>query len=186
MQNEVIFRMENNFAELVQKSRNGDADAFAKLYSLVYKDLYRVALFNLNNQHDASDAVSETVLDAFSSIKNLRNEDAFKGWIMKILTAKIKNKQKEYVQIKNDQLSLDDLDDTDTELSYEINYSGGELAEDFKKLDKDERLVLSLSVVSGYKSEEIAKMTGMNANTVRSKAARAKLKLKELITGRKS
>ena len=67
-----------------------------------------------------------------------------------------------------------------------MNYSGGELAEDFKKLDKDERLVLSLSVVSGYKSEEIAKMTGMNANTVRSKAARAKLKLKELITGRKS
>ena len=186
MQNEVIFRMNNNFAELVKKSRDGDADAFAQLYSLVYKDLYRVALFNLNNEHDASDAVSETVLDAFSSIKNLRNEDAFKGWIMKILTAKIKNKQKDYIQTRSDRLDIDDLGEKEKELSYEMDYSGGELAEDFKKLDEDERLVLSLSVISGYKSEEIARMTGMNANTVRSKAARAKIKLKELIIGRKS
>ena len=118
MQNEVIFRMNNNFAELVKKSRDGDADAFAQLYSLVYKDLYRVALFNLNNEHDASDAVSETVLDAFSSIKNLRNEDAFKGWIMKILTAKIKNKQKDYIQTRSDRLDIDDLGETEKELSY--------------------------------------------------------------------
>ena len=184
MQNEVIFRMENNFAELVQKSRNGDADAFAKLYSLVYKDLYRVALFNLNNQHDASDAVSETVLDAFASIKNLRNEDAFKGWIMKILTAKIKNKQKEYIERNNFRQDLDELDSVEQEKSEEIDYNGLEIMEEFAKLGEEDRLVLSLSVVSGYKSEEIAGMLGMSANTVRSKAARAKIKLKQLLTER--
>ena len=56
--------------------------------------------------------------------------------------------------------------------------------EEFAKLDEEDRLVLSLGVVSGYKSEEIAKMLGMSANTVRSKAARAKLKLKQLLTER--
>ena len=56
--------------------------------------------------------------------------------------------------------------------------------EGFKQLSAEERMVLSLSVVSGYKSEEIAKMLGMSANTVRSKAARAKLKLKQLLTER--
>ena len=54
--------------------------------------------------------------------------------------------------------------------------------EGFKQLSAEERMVLSLSVVSGYKSEEIAGMFGTNANTVRSKVTRAKSKLKQLIT----
>lgn len=56
--------------------------------------------------------------------------------------------------------------------------------EEFRRLNEDERLVLSLSVVSGYTSEEIAKMTGSSANTVRSKAARAKIKLKRNLSER--
>jgi len=58
--------------------------------------------------------------------------------------------------------------------------------EEFKRLKEDERLVLSLSVVSGYKSEEIAKITGISANTVRSKAARAKIKLRAMLTEKPS
>ena len=81
--------MNTDFARCVTKARAGDADAFAELYSLVYKDLYRIALVNLKNQHDASDVVSDTVLEAFSSIKKLKDEKAFKAWIIKILTVKI-------------------------------------------------------------------------------------------------
>ena len=185
MQNEVIFRMLNNFADCVKKARGGDANAFAQLYSLVYKDMYRIALFNLNNEHDASDVVSDTVLDAFKSIKNLRDENAFKSWIMKILTAKINNKQREYTEIRNDRENLDDIIGTEKEKADEMDFSSSELADCFGKLDKDERLVLSLGIVSGYRSDEIAAMTGMNSNTVRSKAARAKIKLKKLMSGEK-
>lgn len=174
-----------DFNRCVEMARAGDPDSFAKLYALVYKDLYRIALINLNNnQHDASDVVSDTVLEAYSSIKNLRDEKAFKSWIIKILTAKIKKKQKEYIQKNNFSNELDILDSVEQEKSDEINYSGLEVMEEFAKLDEEDRLVLSLGVVSGYKSEEIAKMLGMSANTVRSKAARAKLKLKQLLTER--
>ena len=69
--------MNTEFAQCVKKARAGDADAFAELYSTVYKDLYRIALVNLKNQHDASDVVSDTVLEAFSSIKKLKDEKAF-------------------------------------------------------------------------------------------------------------
>ena len=97
---------------------------------------------------------------------------------------KIKRKQKEYIQKNNFSNELDILDSVEQEKSDEINYSGLEVMEEFAKLDEEDRLVLSLGVVSGYKSEEIAKMLGMSANTVRSKAARAKLKLKQLLTER--
>lgn len=175
-----------DFTKCVEKAKAGDADAFAELYSLVYKDLYRIALINLrNNQHDASDAVSDTVLEAYSSIKKLRDEKAFKSWIIKILTVKIKNRQRELIERDNYSNELDVLDSVEQEKSEEIDYNGLEIMEEFAKLDKDERLVLSLSVVSGYKSEEIAKMTGISANTVRSKAARAKIKLKQMLSEKK-
>ncbi len=173
--------MNTEFAQCVKKARAGDADAFAELYSTLYKDLYRIALVNLKNQHDASDVVSDTVLEAFSSIKKLKDEKAFKAWIIKILTVKIKNKQKEYIKTRNYQEELESVEQEKTD---EINYGGLELMEEFRRLNEEERLVLSLSVVSGYTSEEIAKVTGLSANTVRSKAARAKIKLKQMLMER--
>jgi len=171
-----------DFTAAVSRAQAGAAKAFAELYSLVYKDLYRIALLNLNNEHDASDVVSDTVLDAYKSIRKLREPDAFKAWIVKILTIKIKNKRKEYSEINNRRRDLETLDESvEQENQPEIDYGGIEIAEGFSKLSSEERLMLSLSIVSGYKSEEIATMLGMNANTVRSKAARAREKLKQYL-----
>lgn len=174
--------MSLDFTASVRRAQAGDPKAFAELYSLVYKDLYRIALLNLNNQHDASDVVSDTVLEAYSSITKLRDEKAFKAWITKILTVKIKNKRREYSQINNFREELEDLGEEAKDTAAEIDIDGMNVMEGFKQLSAEERMVLSLSVVSGYKSEEIAKMFGTNANTVRSKVARAKSKLKQLIT----
>lgn len=174
--------MSLDFTASVRRAQAGDPKAFAELYSLVYKDLYRIALLNLNNQHDASDVVSDTVLEAYSSITKLRDEKAFKAWITKILTVKIKNKRREYSQINNFREELDDLGEDITDTAGEINIDSMNVMEGFRQLSAEERMVLSLSVVSGYKSEEIAGMFGTNANTVRSKVARAKSKLKQLIT----
>lgn len=174
--------MSTDLTASVRRAQAGDAGAFAELYSLVYKDLYRIALLNLNNQHDASDAVSDAVLDAYASITKLRDPSSFKAWITKILTVKIKNKRKEYKQIRNFREDLDVLEDEKhADVNEEINFDGLEVIDGFRRLSEDERTVLSLSVVSGFSSEEIARMLGTNANTVRSKAARAKEKLKKLI-----
>ena len=175
--------MSLDFTASVRRAQAGDAGAFAELYSLVYKDLYRIALLNLNNQHDASDVVSDTVLEAYTSISKLRDEKAFKAWIIKILTVKIKNKRKEYKEINNFREDVDDLSDAEeAAVSKEMDFGSIEVMEGFKQLSEEERMVLSLSVVSGYKSEEIARMFGTNANPVRSKVARAKARLKQLLT----
>ena len=69
---------------LVELARNQDADAFAKLYSTVYKDLYRFAFYVLGNPEDAEDLVMETVADAFSISANyappLRSVHGFFGF----------------------------------------------------------------------------------------------------------
>ncbi|MBQ5311014.1 MAG: sigma-70 family RNA polymerase sigma factor [Oscillospiraceae bacterium] len=165
----------------VQKAQAGDTQAFAELYSLVYKDLYRIALMNLNNEHDASDAVSDAVLEAYTNIRKLRDANAFKAWMMTILTAKIKNKQKEYIRNRDLREDIEDLEDVQPDETTDIKFDGVLLTNAMAELSADERMVLSLNIVSGYTSEEIAGMTGISANTVRSKAARAKEKLKKLL-----
>lgn len=164
-----------DFKTYAALAREGDTEAFAKLYSLVYKEMYHTAIFNLRNEHDAYDAVSEAVIDAFSSISKLKNEEAFKGWIMKILFAKIKQKQKEYLNFN------DDLND-EIQISDNFDFENIELKETMNNLDDQSKAILTLSVLGGYKSFEIAKIYGMKASSVRSKLMRIKEQLRLNLT----
>ncbi|MBE6844722.1 MAG: RNA polymerase sigma factor [Ruminococcus sp.] len=163
-----------DFKNDIKLARKGDTDAFARLYTIVYKQMYHTALYNLRNEHDACDAVSEAVIDAFASIKNLKNEDAFKSWIMKILFTKIKRRQKEYIN-SSGELS----EETKTE---EFEFQNAELKQALEMLDNDSRAILSLSVLGGYNSEEISKIFGMKASSVRSRLARIKEQLRINLT----
>ncbi len=168
--------MKGTFSDCVSKAVSGDADAFAELYSLVYKDLYHIALCNLRNSHDAADVVSDTVLDAFASIKRLKDETAFKAWIVKILTVKIKKKQAEYIKSRTNTVEMpEEIEQKDESDSF----SGLEIMEQVGRLGENERLVFSLSIIGGYSGEEISKLTGINSSTVRSHLHRARERLKE-------
>ena len=84
--------------ELAYEAKQGNKEAFGELYKAVYQDMYRFALYILKNPEDAQDAVAETVADAYASITKLRDCEAFKGWIFKILSNKCKRKLKEYTR----------------------------------------------------------------------------------------
>ena len=178
--------MKSGFSELVAKAKKGDSKTFAQLYSAIYKELYYYALCNLNNSDDAADAVSDAVLDAFSGIKNLRNEDAFKGWMVRILTAKIKRKQAEYItQREYISSTTSDYDGDDDKLldipQNESKYEGIELLDHIESLTHNEKMCFTLSAIYGYTSDEISKITGINSATVRTYLARGKAKLRKLL-----
>lgn len=161
----------NDFSADVKLARQGDTAAFSRLYSLVYKDMYHIALYSLRSSHDACDAVSDTVLDAFRSIGKLKDENAFRSWIMRILSAKIKQKQKEYFA------GIEELSE-DNSPAVAFDCESSELHEAIEKLDSTSRLILSLSVLQGYTSEEIANVCAIKASTVRSRLTRIKEKLR--------
>lgn len=162
----------DSFKEDVRLARAGDTGAFARLYEKVYKDMYRTALAGLRGSQDAQDAVSEAVLDAFGSMKKLRDIEAFRIWIFRILSTKIKKKQREYSMPQNvDVFEHEEMVSAQTDIySVEVNEALG-------KLSGEERLVISLCAVGGYTSEQIAGITGQKASTVRSRLSRARTKL---------
>ena len=168
----------DQYLELVEAARAGDARAFAGLYEAIYKDLYRFALYTLRNQADAEDAVSEAVVDAYASIHKLRSADAFKAWMFRILSNKCKNRLKEYTRRH-----------VELEEAEAVACQTQELADSlyirklFGELSDEERMIISMHVFGGYTSREIARILRMNANTVRTKESRALKKMAEKMNG---
>lgn len=164
-----------DFSEDVKLAGKGNTEAFSRLYAEVYKDLYHIALYSLRSPHDASDVVSDTVLDAFCSIAKLREPEKFRSWIMRILSAKIKQKQKEYFN------KTEELDEDFPEID-NFDYDSVELKDALNKLDSQSRLMLSMSVLGGYTSNEISEVCEMKSGTVRSRLSRIKEKLRLELT----
>ena len=152
-------------------AKKGDSAAFARLYSAVYKDLYHISLYCLKNTYDACDAVSDAVVDAFASIGNLRDENAFRQWIMKILYSRIKRKLREYT---SKTVEYDD----ELQHQEDFDFDSVELKEALQKLDEQSRTILSLSILGGYTSDEISRIFKIKPSTVRSRLLRIKEKLR--------
>jgi RNA polymerase sigma-70 factor (ECF subfamily) len=165
----------NDYSADVRLAQEGSTEAFARLYATVYEDLYHIALYSLRSTHDAADTVSDTVLDAFCSIKKLRSPEKFRSWIMTILAAKIKRKQRSYFE------PTDELNEN-TDLTESFSFENVELREAVDNLDNESRLLLSMSVLEGYSSDEISKVCGMKPGTVRSRLTRIKQKLRLQLT----
>ena len=129
-------------AACVRRAQAGDAGAFAELYSLVYKDLYRISLLNLNNnEQDASDVVSDTVLEAYRNIPKLRDPSSFRSWITAILTAQINKKLKEYHKERNLREDIDDLEETQPDKAQtETDFDSVALRQAMQSLSEDESL----------------------------------------------
>lgn len=164
-----------DFSADVKLAKKGNTEAFSRLYETVYKDLYHIALYSLRSSHDASDVVSDTVLDAFCSIDKLREPEKFRSWIMRILSAKIKRKQKEYFN------TAEELNEDFPEID-NFDYDSVELKEALNKLDSESRLMLSMSVLGGYTSDEISEVCEIKSGTVRSRLSRIKEKLRLELT----
>ena len=150
-------------------------------YRQVYRDLYRFALYTLGNPQDAEDVVSDAVVDAYQSYGKLRNQEAFRAWIFKILTAKCKRKLKEYVN-KTVELEESGLAQEDREWTVEESQ---DVRDAFFTLSEEERLIISMSVFGGYNSREIGKSLLIRDTTVRSKLSRAFDKMQKVLEGQK-
>ena len=94
---------------------------------------------------------------------------------MTILAAKIKRKQRTYFE------PAEELENV-TQLSDSFSYESVELREAVGRLDDESRLLLSMSVLGGYTSDEISSLCGIKPTTVRSKLSRIKQKLKLELT----
>lgn len=80
-----------NIEKLVKKAKRGDKNSFVNLMNFYEKDMFNVSKYMLGgNNESIYDVVQETIITAYEKVENLRNINAFKSWLIKILINKCK------------------------------------------------------------------------------------------------
>ena len=161
---------------LIARASAVDKQAFARRYLQHKGSLYRYAYFKLGNAQDAQDAVSDCIVEAYAGISRLKSEKAFVSWLFKILYRKCCAVLSGYSS-RQAETSLDEGE----EIPVSDSHLAPELEEALGILAPEDRDIVLLSVIAGYKTREIAEMLGINHATVRSKLSRALAKMKEFL-----
>lgn len=165
--------------ELILKAQKGDKIAFEELIILINDDLYKIARARISNESDIEDAVQETMIETYKSIKKLSDPEKFKKWIIKILINKCnriyRRKYKKDLSIDEFEYDLKDTESDDIG-NIESNLNFYDIIE---TLNYDERIVIILYYMEGYTVKEIKKLLKMNENTVYTHLHRAKQKIKK-------
>lgn len=182
--------------ELVLKAQAEQMSALEELVSryqkLVYVTLYQLA----PERNDITDLTQEVLLRMCRSIKSLRNPKTFKYWLNRIITNLFYDElRKAPRQLRT--ISLDEpAYDTDDEQSPardvpDVRDMPDKLAlnseldrkiqQAIRNLPEQFRTIIVLREIQGLSYEEIASLTETNIGTVKSRLARARLKLQEVL-----
>ncbi len=158
-----------------------DMDAFETLYNLTKRSVYSYALSILKNQEDAMDVLQETFLKIRGAAHLYRPMGKPLAWIFTITRNLSMSRLRTNVRVNV--LSNELLED-DLSLSYKISSDDKlVLQAALKILDQEEREIILLHAISGFKHREIAKALSLSLGTVLSKYHRGINKLRKYLKG---
>ena len=160
--------------KLVASCRNGDKSAYAGLVKAYSGRVFAICLGTLDNTHDAEDIGQQTLLKAFTGIKQLRDDKQFGAWIARIA----KNLCIDLIRRQRHTKNYIVEPTTDGQSS---SKEYPELEGALAKLPQDSRLVLMLYYFDGRSTKNIAETLELNEATVHTRISRARNQLRRLL-----
>lgn len=146
---------------LIKLTQKGDENAFDELYYATKDRVFYTILSILKDYHLSEDIMQNTYIKIRQGINNYKDNNPF-GWIITIARNLAIN---EYNK-RQKELTIDTTQSEFLFPSYEIDASLSNIDRIMKDLDVEEREIVSLYIVSGFKHREIAKITGKPLGTV--------------------
>ena len=180
--------MASNITTLVEKAKQGDADAFSTLYQMYYPKLKGICI-NIFREDKAvvDDLVQDAFILALVSLKDLKNTHRFSQWLTSITTNLVlkyqeKGKRYDFISLSEieDEFSsvLEDDNTSRQSISYEEIMSAiDSLPEGYKK-------IFNMSVLDGLSHQEISELLDIAPHSSSSQLSRAKAMLRNILSPR--
>ena len=178
-------------AELVERARQGDPDAFGELVDRHRSGVYRAALSALGSPADAEDAAQDAFLTAYRSLSRFRGEASFRTWLLTIAWNQAINRRRKLspwwrlIARPNPDATHDLGDDVEVpsgERSPEEMLCDLRLRQDIERaidrLPPKLRDCLLLAAAGDYKYEEIAAMLKTPVGTIKWRVSEARRTVK--------
>lgn len=180
---------------LIHDAQRGSLDAFNTLV-LHYQDtVFNTALRILGDEDQAADAAQEAFISAFRSITSFRG-GSFKAWLMRTVTNACYDELRRKKRRPTTPLEpeLDDGDEMDSpRWLADPNFTPEQVAEAdevehaiqhcLEALPVDFRAVVVLADIQGMDYTEVAASVRVPLGTIKSRLARARLRLRECLQG---
>lgn len=183
-------------AELVVLSQQKDTAAFEVLVRRYQRPVYNLLYQLAPDWNNTSDLTQEVFIRAWKSIHNLRNPRAFRSWVNQIATNlfydELRRRPKHLNTISMDEgFESDEHDEgptrdiADTSALPDECVQRQELIDAIrgamKQLPEQFRVAIVLRELQGLSYEEIAVLTQSEMGTVKSRIARARTKIQQLL-----
>jgi len=174
--------------DLIRRVAAGESDLFETLVLAHQKSVYNLCLRMLGNEQDALDASQEAFFRAWRGLASFRGGSRFSVWLYRLASNVCLDMLRKRPAAPD--LSMTGEDDEtlpipDGRYMPETELEKKELREAvaraLDRLPPDFRQAVVLRDVSGLSYEEIARVTGLEAGTVKSRIFRARRKLAALL-----
>jgi len=165
--------MERSDGQLVQRTRGGDREAFGALVDR-YRDMAYGLGYHLTGEFEAArDLAQEAFVQAYVRLGQLREPEKFAGWLRRIVVNvhRMQQRRREVTTV-----ALDDQAAAPQRPPSEIEVV---VRDALSKLREPERLALTLHYINGYSHAEIGGFLGVRPETVKTRLARARQRLRE-------
>ena len=179
---------------LIQSAQHGDLDAFNSLVLAYQDNVFNTALRILNDDELAADATQDAFLSAFRSINAYRG-GSFKAWLMRtVINAcydELRRKKRRPTTPLEPDVDGDEMDTprwlADPALTPEGQLEADELEHAIQhcldNLPLEFRTVVVMADLQGLDYSEVAVATRSPLGTIKSRLARARLRLRECLQG---
>jgi RNA polymerase sigma-70 factor (ECF subfamily) len=184
----------SNEAELVSAAQKGDLEAFNRLVISYQEKVFNLALRILGDEASAEDITQTTFLAAFRSLRRFRN-GSFRSWLYRIATNACYD---EYRRLKRHPVLSSESEDVAEEkftpldgmpglnILPEKEYDRHErdlvVQQALDRLETEQRSVVVLVDLQDLDYQEAAQILGVPVGTVKSRLARARIKLGQLLS----
>lgn len=176
-------------AALIERAKQGDAQAFQHLYDKHKRRVYSLCLRMTSNTAEAEDLTQEAFLQLFRKIGTFRGESAFSTWLhrlsVNVVLMHLRKKSlpvvslEETTQVSEDDTPKKDFGAQDLALAGSIDRL--QLQKAVEDLPPGYRTIFVLHDVEGYEHNEIAAIVGCSIGNSKSQLHKARMKLRDLL-----
>lgn len=167
---------------LIDKCRRGDQAAMYRLYSQYVTSAFNTCLRLVGQKQEAEEIVQDAFTAAFANMGRLRDEDAFGGWLRRIVINKSLNhirRRPGFVTGWSEPPDNLPMETTEDDWS---SITPDQVAQAIKSLPEKARIVFSLYQIEGYRHRDIAGQMQISESTSKSQYTRAVMLLRERLT----
>ncbi len=166
--------------DLLAAHAAGDSRAFAELMRRHYDHLWQTALRTSYTREDAADSLQEALLSAHRTAATFRGDAAVRSWLHTIVVNACLDRMRRNKVRPTVSLSGDDTEDPRDDRDYIADFEMSLVVDKaLFSLPAEQRAALVAVDVEGYSVAETAALLGVPEGTIKSRCARARVKLAE-------